>query len=356
LLIIDVDGLPEAVVQTRFPNVYQRLLERVKPERDTNSEASRRKFWWWFGRRNTDLRNSIRGLNRYIVTVKTSKHQCFQFLDTTILPDSKLICFALDDAFHLSVLSSRVHVIWSLAIGARLGFGNDPTYVKTQCFDPFPFPDATPKQKSIIRELGETLDTHRKRQQDKHPEITLTGVYNVLDKLHSGEALNEADKATHDRGLVSILKKLHDDIDHAVTDAYGWPVNLSDEDILTRLVALNHERAAEERRGLIRWLRPAYQNPTGTMAETRDQISLSIEAATSTAKPAFPATLPEQVQAIRNLLLTLDAPATAQAIASAFKGAKRDRVSDVLASLVAMGKAHGIDGDKFASADIGMAA
>src|SRR5438067_2015985 len=70
-------------------------------------------------------------------------------------------------------------------------------------------------------------------------------------------------KVIHEQGLVSVLRQIHDDLDAAVAGAYGWPADLADEEILARLVALNHERAEEERRGTICWLRPDFQNPSG---------------------------------------------------------------------------------------------
>jgi hypothetical protein len=80
---------------------------------------------------------------------------------------------------------------------------------------------------------------------------------------------------THEQGLVSVLKQIHDDLDAAVFDAYGWPRHLSDEAILERLVALNAERAAEEARGLVRWLRPEFQNPQGpSTAPTQANLSI----------------------------------------------------------------------------------
>ncbi len=69
------------------------------------------------------------------------------------------------------------------------------------------------------------------------------------------------ERQIHEQGLVSVLKQIHDELDAAVFDAYGWPHDLDDEEILQRLVDLNYERAAEEARGLIRWLRPEFQNP-----------------------------------------------------------------------------------------------
>jgi hypothetical protein len=356
VMVIDLLGLTEGQVRDRFPEVYQWVLERVKPERDTNNRASYRKNWWTFGEPRKDMRPALAGLPRYVATVETTKHRSFQFLDKSIIPDNMLVAIATDEAFHLGVLSSRIHVVWALAAGGRLGVGNDPRYNKTRCFDPFPFPDATPEHQAAVRALAETLDAHRKRQQAQHPDLTLTGMYNVLEKLRAGEALTPADKTIHEQGLVSILKQLHDDLDRAVFDAYGWPQGLTDEELLVKLVALNHERAAEERRGLIRWLRPAYQNPTGAAAATRDQIGMVVDAVETTAKPTFPSALPEQVEAIFAHLATLEAPADMEAIAKAFKGAKRDRVSDVLQVLVAMGRAHKLGDDRYASAVVQMAA
>ena len=141
-------------------------------------------------------------------------------------------------------------------------------YLKTPCFEPFPFPAATDAQQARIRAIAEELDSHRKRQQAEHPKLTLTDMYNVLEKLRAGEPLSAAEKIVHEQGLVSVLRQLHDELDVAVFDAYGWPAPstgsgcaLTDEEILERLVALNVERAAEEAQGLVRWLRPEYQAP-----------------------------------------------------------------------------------------------
>jgi hypothetical protein len=110
-----------------------------------------------------------------------------------------LVVVALDDAYFLGVLSSYIHVMWSLAAGGRLGVGNDPRYNKTRCFETFPFPDATDVQKAAIRELAEQLDAHRKRQQALHPRLTLTDMYNVLEKLRAGEPLTAKEKSPTNR-------------------------------------------------------------------------------------------------------------------------------------------------------------
>ena len=197
-------------------------------------------------------------------------------------------------------------------------------YVKTRCFEKFPFPAATDAQQARIRGLAEQLDAHRKRQQAQHPKLALTDMYNVLEKLRAGEPLTAKDKAVHEQGLVSVLRELHDELDAAVCDAYGWPVTLTDEEILARLVALNAERAAEEAQGLIRWLRPEYQAPSdhasrftqhALIQEDAPVYEVSLE--TRPLLP-WPTRMAEQAQAVRAALVALGGPASAAQVAAAF--------------------------------------
>ncbi|RZK24057.1 MAG: class I SAM-dependent DNA methyltransferase, partial [Hymenobacter sp.] len=189
VLVVDMFGLTGAQVLSQYPAVYQHLWEKVKPERELNNRPSRRDNWWLFGETNPKLRKMLAALPRYIATVETAKHRFFQFLDASILPDNMLVVIALDDAFCLGVLSSRIHQAWAIAAGGILGVGATPRYNKSRCFDPFPFPAATEAQQARIRELAEALDAHRKRQQAQHPSLTLTDLYNVVEKLRAGQLL-----------------------------------------------------------------------------------------------------------------------------------------------------------------------
>ncbi len=261
VMVIDMLGLDADELRQKFPEVYQHILTKVKPERDANRRASYAANWWVFGEPRRELRPALAGLLRYIVTVETAKHRVFVFLDGSILPDNMLVAVGSDDAFHLGVLSSGVHVTWALRAGGWLGVGNDPRYSKSRCFDPFPFPDCDDALKARIRTIGEELDAHRKARQAEHPGLTLTQMYNVLEKLKAGEALSADDERIREQGLVLILKEHHDRLDALVFEAYGWPATLTDEDILERLVALNTQRFIEEKTGNVRWLRPDYQIP-----------------------------------------------------------------------------------------------
>ena len=367
--LIDLYGFDAEEVRRRWPATYQWVLERVKPERDHNNRASYRDNWWIFGEPRKDLRPALVGLPRYIATVETAKHRAFQFLDASIAPDNMLIAIALDDGHALGVLSSRMHVVWALAAGGRLGVGNDPRYNKSRCFETFPFPAASPDQKARIGGLAEQIDAHRKRVLATHESLTLTGLYNVLAKVSRGDTpLNAKEKAIHEQGLVAVLKSLHDELDAAVLDAYGWSDlgvacwhdNASDEQILERLVALNAERAAEEAQGNIRWLRPEFQNPQGggersatprnsalfaadEAAPARAQPPVTSFPPTAQGKAPWPQTLPDQMAALAAALDGTPQSETDLASRFAGKGRWKARLPELLATLATLGRARRLE-------------
>lgn len=269
----------------------------------------------------------------------------------------------------LGILSSRLHVVWANAAGGWLGVGNDATYNHTDCFNKFSFPDTTYEQQAQIRDLAERLDTHRKRQQAEHPTLTLTGMYNVLEKMRSEEPLTAKEKTIHEQGLVSVLRELHDELDNAVFAAYGWDdlaatlvgkpgatTPLPDkpeaqaeaeEELLRRLVELNTQRSVEEARGHIRWLRPEYQNPTpdtplpsplpqGERAQIEAVAASDIQpAATASGKLTWPKQMREQVAAVRDALA--QGPLPTDAIAGQFKRSPKAAVQSVLEALEELG-------------------
>ena len=401
-------------MRSKYPAAYQHLLERAKPERDQNRNAVFRERWWVIGHPRQQFRKATAGLTRYIATIETSKHRFFAFLPTAVTPDSTLVTIATADAYALGLLSSIVHEAWALAAGGSLE--DRPRYNKTTCFEPYPFPIATDDQQACLRILAEQLDAHRKRQQAAHPDLTLTGMYNVLDKLRSGEPLTAKERSIHEHGLVSVLRQLHDEIDAAVLDAYGWsdllpllrighgndapaPVGAAsaamlsaignappladesstatdkgiaaeaapthafgrddakrtfDEAILERLVALNAERAAEEARGLIRWLRPEFQHPSAQLAPTqgelpdaRDDDLAAAPGNLAAAKPLpWPKDAVAQVRAVADALSASPVPLSLDDIAARFtaRGPWKKRLPQLLDMLVALGRAREQDG------------
>jgi hypothetical protein len=150
--VIDCYGFDAEKLREKFPRVYQHLLVAVKPERDHNNRASRRKNWWLFGEPVGKLRSALQGLERYIATIETSKFKPFVFLDSHVIPDHKLYAIAIEDAFVLGVLSSVIHRTWANAAGGTLE--DRPTWTNTTCFLPFPFPLCGAKEKERIRNAG----------------------------------------------------------------------------------------------------------------------------------------------------------------------------------------------------------
>jgi SAM-dependent methyltransferase len=407
VLVVDLFGLEIDDVRTRFPEIYQHVKAEVKEKIEVNEEGER-KFvgrdwnnretykanWWIFGEPRSELRPALEGLRRYIATVETAKHRVLQFLSADILPDNMLVCIADDDAFVLGVLSSRIHVTWALRAGGWLGVGNDPRYSKSKIFDPFPFPSPGELLKAQIRSVAEELDAFRKERQREHPDLTLTQMYNVLEKLKAMEAqqprssppgltrgstsaggatgqdvdgrdkpghddgsvaLTPTEEAIKDKGLIVILKELHGKLDRLVFEAYGWPQTLSDEDILERLVALNHERAAEEKRGHVRWLRPDYQIPRfgkqlDKQAAKEEQVEADLGiAAAGEKKGSFPSDAVGQTAAVFAALASSRDRITVEDIAARYRRTKtlEKSITDVLESLARLGHVATRDGRTF---------
>ena len=204
---------------------FEYVNEHVRPVR----EKSRSKVanWWLHERPRPEMRQAVEGLDRYVVTPTTAKHRLFTWLSADVLPDNALIGVARDDDYTFGVLHSRFHEVWALAMGTQLE--DRPRYTPTTCFETFPFPESTDAQHEAIAEAARKLD--ELRQGWLNPtgvtaadlkQRTLTNLYNARPTW---------------------LKNLHEQLDHAVDDSYGWPHDLTTSEILVRLLALNLQRA-----------------------------------------------------------------------------------------------------------------
>lgn len=382
--VIDFYGLDETTARTRFPASFQRIYDRVRPERLQVKREAHRRDWWLFGEKRPAMRAALDGLSRYIGTAETAKFRTFVFLDARLLPDQKVRVIADDRAETLGVLSSAVHERWASAAGARMGVGNDLVYNNTTCFEPFPFPDWSQCPGDVqarIRDLAEQLDAHRARQQALYPGLTITAMYNVLERIRRGEHLTAKEREVHEQGLITVLRQLHDELDAAVLTAYGWsdlatllaiahgtappPPGMAapalakafDDAVLERLVALNAHRASEEARGVVRWVRPA-RGSTTTSPSPEQAALVSIAAGDDSApsRPAKPKPWPketvDQVRAIAELLSSSPTPLSVDEISLRFtsRGAWRKRLPQLLGMLVAVGRAEQLPGGSFVSA------
>jgi hypothetical protein len=354
--VIDLFALSEAEVREQYPAIYQHLNNAVRPQREGQAAKSKtsdaKKYaeeWWLFGKTRPDFRKAVRGLGRYVGTTYTAKHRLFQFLQSSMLPESMVIAIATDDALSLGVLTSRIHLVWAKEAGGMLE--DRPRYNKSLCFDPFPFPADVPDAlKARIRTEAEALDALRKTVLETHADLTLTGLYNVLEALKAGRALTDKERDVHDRGLVTLIRQHHDAIDAAVAEAYGWPADLSDEEILTGLVALNRTRADEEAKGIIRWLRPEFQAPGAVAPQVNATLDLGDAPAAAPASVIpWPKTMAEQITAVAAILSASPTPQHSRDIARAFDGKRAATITPVLDALTAIGQARRLADGRYAA-------
>jgi len=276
LFIVDFPLEMSEEEAAKYEKVYSLARGRVLPFRSGSRTTIGR--WWLHERPRVDLREAIEGLSKYIATPRVTKHRLFVWLESPVLPDSQVIVIASEGPEALGVLHSRAHEVWALAQGTQLrekesGF----RYTPTTCFETFPFPSMDASHTAAIAIAARKLDEQRCRWLNP-PEWTKEEVLEfpgsvdgpwkrfVVEPDARGIGTvrwprvvpkdSESSKKLAKRTLTNLynerpawLVNAHRKLDQAVFSAYGWPVDLTDEQILERLLALNLERAGVEAGG-----------------------------------------------------------------------------------------------------------
>ena len=220
-------SIDEAVL---YESPFEYVNAHVRPQRERSRSTIA--SWWLHERPRPEMRKALQSIDRYIVTTRVSKHRLFAWMGNETLADSATIAVARDDDYTFGVLHSRFHELWARGMGTQLrevesGF----RYTPTTCFETFPFPHPTEEQRESIGAIAAELNSLREGW--LNPEgisaaelrrRTLTNLYNQRPTW---------------------LDNVHARLDAAVSDAYGWPADLADGEVLERLLALNLERAGE---------------------------------------------------------------------------------------------------------------
>lgn len=239
-----------------WPDLILLVRERVKPERDRqhgnhSTSLRRRDYWWQFDGVRAELYESISKMPRCLVTAIVSKHLLFSFqpVDRVFSHALQVFCLASYSAF--AILQSRIHEPWARLLSSSLE--DRLRYAASDCFETFPFPQPDPRAVIPgVEAIGERLYTERAQYMiDTNQGLTQT--YNRLK-----------DPRCDDSRILK-LRELHEEMDRAVLDAYGWkdievppfcPKSADEQRalerfqdvVIDRLFVLNAQRAEEEKR------------------------------------------------------------------------------------------------------------
>jgi restriction-modification enzyme MmeI-like protein len=259
----------------KFEQPHKIVVERVKPDRDKNRDRWLRSNWWKLQRVRPEMRTALSTVKRFIALPRVAKHRVCVWFEWPIITDDQTIVFARDDDYFVGLIQSRLHQVWAYAQGTQLreresGFRYRPTV----CFETFPFPMPAAEHEQAIAAAAKALNELRENWLNP-PEWTTTRVLEFPGSVDGpwSRFVHEPDARgigtvryprmePRDEECAAKLKKrtltnlynerpawlahAHAKLDSAVANAYGFPADLSDEQILERLLALNLERSADE--------------------------------------------------------------------------------------------------------------
>jgi hypothetical protein len=264
--IIDFGWTMSELDAAYYAAPFAYIRTKVKPARDKNNREGYRRLWWRHVEPRPGMWRALSGLQRFIVTPEVAKHRIFAWLQRPIVPDHKLQVIARDDDTCFGILQSRFHRAWSDAVGSWHGVGNDPRYTIGTCFETFPFPADLAPNIAARANADDTnaqaiataaRDLVEKREAWLNPPDLIERVPEVVPGFPDRIVPRNAKAATtlKTRTLTNLyntrgtpegvwLDNLHRTLDGAVAAAYGWPADLSDDEVLARLLELNLARAA----------------------------------------------------------------------------------------------------------------
>ncbi len=201
-------SMNEAQAQA-YPELYAIALAKVAPQRrllrDNPDGKHRKTFWWLWGRDTPGLAQAIGNLKRVLVCSRIQPYWCISFIDTGPVFSESTAVFAFDSYSAFALLQSRVHETFARRMGSSMK--DDMRYTPSDCFEPFPFP--SPSTTPGLEYAGREYHLFRK-QLMHHEQLGLTALYH---RFH-----HPAEQHPH----ILTLRQLHDRLDQAAFNAYGW--------------------------------------------------------------------------------------------------------------------------------------
>ncbi|MCY4660237.1 MAG: class I SAM-dependent DNA methyltransferase [Acidobacteria bacterium] len=255
--IVDFGWKMSASDAALYEEPFRWVREHVYPMRQANRREAYREYWWRHVEPRQGMWRALDGPSRFIATPTVAKHRLFAWFDTRVCPDHQLIVIARDDDTTFGILHSRFHEIWSLRLCTWLGKGNDPRYTPSTTFETFPFPEGlTPDIPAADyadepRAVAVALAARRLvelRDRWLNPLEWVEWVAEPVPGYPKRPVPRDEDsaKALRKRTLTNLynarpqwLTDAHSALDAAVAAAYGWPSDISHDEALRELLALN---------------------------------------------------------------------------------------------------------------------
>ena len=271
--VINFGGMTEDEAG-QYPDLMQIVEEKVKPERLKVKDKGAKEKWWLFIRTRPELMQAIAPLDRVLVCAQTSKYRTFTFLPRKMVYDQKLVVFAISDYWRFSILHSQVHEGWARFFGSSLE--DRPVYTPSDCFETFPFLTNWENNPQLEAPVLSEVEAIGKEYYEYRAQLMIAnnqGLTTTYNRFHDPDEYDSA---------ILKLRDLHNQMDRAVLDAYGWTdlqptceflLDYEDEEetndestnkrqkkkpyryrwadeirdeVLARLLALNEERYQEE--------------------------------------------------------------------------------------------------------------
>ena len=238
-----------------YEKPFRWVQEHVYPLRRHNHRAAYRKHWWRHGEPRQGMWRALKERRHYIATPRIAKHRLFVWLDARVCPDNQLVVIARDDDTTFGILHSRFHELWSLRLGTSLE--DRPRYTPTTTFETFPFPvgltpnvaatdyESDPRVAAIAEAARRLVEL---RDRWLNPPEWVQWVDEPVPGYPKRPVPRDEDaaKPLKKRTLTNLyndrpqwLADAHTALDAAVAEAYRWPVDISDDDALGELLALN---------------------------------------------------------------------------------------------------------------------
>ena len=204
----------------RSNNEVMRRLQAVKEMRLASTAAPTRAYadmpYLFFSAPQTD--------SNYLAIPEVSsgarKYIPIGFQDSSIIASNKLLIVPDATLYHFGILTSIVHMAWVSVVGGRMK--SDYSYSGSNSYNNFPWPTPNEEQRARIEQTAQGILDARAQ----HPANSYADMYDELT-------------------MPADIRKAHRANDAAVLEAYGFPKDATESDIVARLFKMYQSLSAK---------------------------------------------------------------------------------------------------------------